>query len=402
MYPIGWKLTAINEVVFKLVGDSSNDPQIIRHSDPESLYGAALSCVSAVQAEGAKRRIDIASIHALAEHQAHRSSELTRALRDAMLERVREGWTLHRIVSITTQDGLARERAALDLIDIIPNARVEIRAIIVDAVPILAPLIVGTKAAFLASEDDRDFAAAEGLELRSRDTIDAAQRYFDLLWNDPRTIRLHSSASGTLESELAKAEAELFAFGRYQEHRRKSGLASGAAEDIEVYLKKERKFSAERELRRVLATLRGNVLWYEAHHSLTCLDFLADAIERHAVESVRLLSCDENIRRSPTKTWKRFETFTEEMTADGIACGWRIITKKETQDFHARVLLDDERAITIPPLNSLLRGTVDVIREAGATFDRSPYHGAYEHGETLADWHQRNESRRRSGRAEPT
>jgi hypothetical protein len=365
----------------------------VRHSDPESLYGALLSCVRTVQAKGARRRIDIASIHALAEHQAHGSSELTLALRDAMLERVREGWTLRRIVSITTQDGLTRERVSLDLIKAIPRARVEIRAIVVDAIPVLAPLIVGTQVAFLASEDDRDFAASEGLEFRSRDAIDAAQSYFDLLWDDPRAIRLRTSAAGIQESELAKAEAELFAFGRYQEHRRKSGLVSRVAEDIEVYLKKERKFSADRELRRALATLRGNVLWYEAHHTLDCLDFLADALERQGVDSVCLLSGDDNIRRNPAKIWGRFKKFAEEMRADGIACEWRIITKKEAKGLHARVLLDDERAITIPPLNSLLAGTVDVIRDVGAAFDRDSYRAAYDCGKPLADWHQRNETR---------
>ena len=369
------------------------NPAIFRHSDPESLYRAALSCVRTVQADGAKRRIDIASIHALAEHQAHRSSELTRALRDAMLERVREGWTLRRIVSLTTQEGLMRERSALDLIDAIPNARVAIRAIVVDAVPILAPLIVGTNVAFLASEDARDFAAAEGLVFRSRETIDAAQRYFDLLWDDPRVIRLRSSAAGTLESGLVRAEAELFAFGYYQEDRRTSGLAAGASKNIEVYLRRERRFSAERELRRVLATLQGTVFWYEAHHSLNCLDFLVDAVDRRAVNSIRLLSCDENIQNKKKMTWERFKRFAEEMAVDGIACEWRIITKEEARDLHGRVLLDDERAITVPPLNSLLHGTVDVIRQAGTKFDSASYHAAYDRGEPLAGWHQRSEVR---------
>lgn len=161
---------------------------LIRHSDPESLYEAALLCVATSNAEGAKRRIDIASIHALAERQAQRSSELTIALRDAMFERVREGWTLRRVVSLTTQEGLTRERKALELIDAIPNARVEIRAIVVDAVPIMAPLIVGDIVAFLAFEDARDFAAADGLEFRSREAVETPQRYFDLLWDDPRVI----------------------------------------------------------------------------------------------------------------------------------------------------------------------------------------------------------------------
>lgn len=367
------------------------DRPVSRYSDPESLYRAAISVVVSSRARAAKRQIDIASVHALAEPHAQRPSELTLALRNAMLERVREGWTLRRVVSLTTQEGLTRERKSLELIDAIPDARVEIRAIVVDAVPIMAPLIVGGAIAFLAFEDARDFAAADGLEFRSQEAIEAVQRYFDLLWDDPRGIRLRSSAAGTLESGLVRAEAELFAFGHYQEDRRTSGLAAGAAKDIEVYLDKERRFSAEREFRRVLSTLRGDVFWYEAHHSLNCLDFLADDIRRHAVDSVRLLSCDENIQNKPQRTWERFKRFAEEMALDGIVCEWRIIAKAETRALHGRVLLDDERAITIPPLNSLLHGTVDVIREAGAMFDCSPYHAAYERGEPLADWHQRQQ-----------
>jgi hypothetical protein len=131
-------------------------------------------------------------------------------------------------------------------------------------------------------------------------------------------------------------------------------------------------------------------LWYEAHHSLNCLDFLADAIDRHAVRNVRLLSGDDHLRGSPTKTWNRFAKFAEEMTADGISCEWRIITKEETRDFHARVLLDDESAITVPPLNSVLQGTVDVIRHVGSEFDRDSYDVAYAGGEPLVDWHRRN------------
>jgi hypothetical protein len=365
------------------------DHLVIRHADPESLYRSALSCMATIRAKGAKRRIDIASIHALAEHEAQQQSELTLALRDAMFELVREGWTLRRVVSLTTQTGLMRELKALELIDAIPNGRVEIRGIVVDAIPIMAPLVVGDTAAFLAFEDARDFAAADGLEFRSREAIDTAQGYFDLLWDDPRAIRLRSSAAGTLAAGVARAEAELFAFGHYQDDRRTSGLAAGAANDIEVYLNRERRFSAEREVRRVIATLRGDVLWYEAHHSLNCLDFLAEAIERDVVNTVRLLSCDENIQSKPKRAWERFERFATEMALDGVTCEWRIITKGETQDFHARVLLDDERSITIPPLNSLLRGTIDVIREAGASFDRGPYHAAYERGESLADWYQR-------------
>jgi hypothetical protein len=178
------------------VGELDGDPPIIRHSDPESLYKAALTCVRTSPADGAERRIDIASIHALAEHQVQRSSALTIALRDAMFERVRGGWTLRRVVSLTTQEGLIRGRKALELIDAIPNARVEIRAIVVDAVPIMAPLVIGNEVAVLAFEDARDFAAADGLEFRARGAVETAQRYFDLLWDDPRAIRLRSSAAG--------------------------------------------------------------------------------------------------------------------------------------------------------------------------------------------------------------
>jgi hypothetical protein len=379
------------ELSDRIQGTGSTEP--VRHTDQTSLYRAAIRWVREAQAIGRQQRISIASIHGLAEHEADRSSDLTRALRDAMLERVREGWSLHRIVSIATEAGLKRELVGLKLIDAIPDARVEMRAVIVDAMPVLAPLIVAGQVAFASSEDDRDFAALEGLEFHSPEMIDAMQQYFDLLWRDPRAIRLRTSAAGTLESAVSRVEAELRAFGKYQQHRRDRGLASGDPGAIETYLSAERRFEGEKELRNAIRSLHGSILWYEAHHSINSLDVLHDAVDKYNVRAIRIMSGDQNLQGNPKRTEDRFEKFAEEMAAIAeIGCEWRILKAEQTRSLHGRVILDDDVAITLPPLNSILKGTVDVIRHAGAGFDRTPYLHAWDSGEPIGAWRRRLQS----------
>lgn len=253
--------------------------------------------------------------------------------------------------------------------------------------PVLAPLVVGARVAFVSFEDDRDFAAAEGLEFTSPRAVGAVQQYFDLLWRDSRAIRLRTSAAGTLESGVTRAEAELRAFAKYQRHRHESGLSSGDSEIIEAYLAAERRFEAEMELRKAIRSVRGNVLWYEAHHSVNSLDALYEAVDRHAVRTIRLLSGDSNLRGNPKKTVASFEKFADEMAGAGdITCEWRILRGEQTRTLHGRVLLDDEMAITLPPLNAVLKGTVDAIRHAGLGFDRDPYLTAWESAKPLNAW----------------
>ena len=359
----------------------------VRHIDQASMYRVTIRAVREAQASGRQRRIQIASIHALAENEADRSSDLTRALRDAMFDRVKEGWSMYRIVSITTEAGLKRERVGLEMIDAIPEARVEVRAIVVDSIPVLAPLIVADKVAFVALEDDRDFAASEGLEFHSPETVDAVQRYFDLLWGDPRMIRLRTSAAGTLEAGVNRVEAEVRAFAKYQQHRQERGLSFGDMEAIEAYLSAERKFEAEKELRKAIRSLSGSILWYEAHHSVNALDILYDAVDRHGVHVIRLMSGDQNLRENAKRAYDRFRKFADEIgDMTDIKCEWHILNAEKTRGLHGRVIFDDNVAISLPPLNSILKGTVDVIRHTGERFDRTPYLRAWASGEPIDAW----------------
>jgi hypothetical protein len=170
----------------------------------------------------------------------------------------------------------------------------------------------------------------EGLEFHSPEMIDAMQQYFDLLWRDPRAIRLRTSAAGTLESAVSRVEAELRAFGKYQQHRRDRGLASGDPGAIETYLSAERRFEGEKELRNAIRSLHGSILWYEAHHSINSLDVLHDAVDKYNVRAIRIMSGDQNLQGNPKRTEDRFEKFAEEMAAIAeIGCEWRILKAEQ-------------------------------------------------------------------------
>ncbi len=113
---------------------------------------------------------------------------------DAMLTRVSQGSRLRRLVSITTEARLRRELTMIRSIDERGQTRVEVRVLVTDSVPVLAPLIIGQSAAFLAAEDPRDFGVYEGLMFRDADSIDFCARYFESLWTDDRAVRLRTQA----------------------------------------------------------------------------------------------------------------------------------------------------------------------------------------------------------------
>jgi hypothetical protein len=133
----------------------------------------------------------------------------------------------------------------------------------------------------------------------------------------------------------------------------------GGGEASETYLDPKRPFTNELALRRVIRELRGRVLWYEQHMGIKALEILADEIDRGNVSELRLLSGQANITDRVKKSFARFAT---ELQHEGVSTGWRVLTADAARQFHARVLFDDESIWELPPLNSLLQGTVDSIR----------------------------------------
>ncbi len=134
----------------------------------------------------------------------------------------------------------------------------------------------------------------------------------------------------------------------------------------ETYLDPTRPFTNELALRRVLRELRGQVFWYEQHMGPKALELLIEELSPSVVE-VRLLSGPANIT---DRVKRRFERFVEELGHKDVKAEWKVLPADVARELHARVIYDDETIWELPPLNSLLKGTVDSIRPSAMPRER--------------------------------
>ena len=112
-------------------------------------------------------------------------------------------------------------------------------------------------------------------------------------------------------------------------------------------------------LRALLRASRGFLCWYEQHMGAKVLEVLYREIEKGTVSSIRLLSGPAAISEDTKSEFKRFAK--EMNDRRGIACGWRVLSKKRAQERHDRLLFSDGLARNIPPLNLILRGSTGEI-----------------------------------------
>jgi hypothetical protein len=92
------------------------------------------------------------------------------------------------------------------------------------------------------------------------------------------------------------------------------------------------------------------------------LELLAEELDLNHVSEVLLLSGPANIT---PRVQSRFERFSTELDHTGVRSEWHVLPAEAARDLHARVLFDEESIWELPPLNSLLKGTVDSIRPSG-------------------------------------
>jgi hypothetical protein len=133
-------------------------------------------------------------------------------------------------------------------------------------------------------------------------------------------------------------------------------------------------------IRRLVRQLQGTVLWYEQHMDRKVLEILAEELPADQVAAVRLLSGPANLS---SKTKKAFLRFAEEIEARQIQCEWRVLPTEQARSLHARVISDDNLTIELPPLNSVLAGTVDSIRTSEIPMET--FEEAWDAGSALAD-----------------
>jgi hypothetical protein len=137
-------------------------------------------------------------------------------------------------------------------------------------------------------------------------------------------------------------------------------LASEGTSTV-AYLDPARPYSNELALRRVLRQVAGTVLWYEQHLPGKALELLSDELDRQTVTRLRLLSGPANITERTTRAFGRFRN---EMASAGIDCDWRVLPADEARQLHARVIFADNAAWELPPVNTVLTGSVDSIRQS--------------------------------------
>lgn len=147
----------------------------------------------------------------------------------------------------------------------------------------------------------------------------------------------------------------------------------------DVYLDPKRPFSNEFAVRKVVRGLRGSVFWYEQHMDRKVLEILSDDLDLENVSELRLLSGPANISAKAKRSFERFST---ELENAGVQCDWRVLPAETARPLHARVIFDDQQTFELPPLNSVLAGTVDSIHVS--QIPRDAFEDAWAtHGESL-------------------
>lgn len=149
----------------------------------------------------------------------------------------------------------------------------------------------------------------------------------------------------------------------------------------DAYLHPDRPFSNDLAIRRVLRRLEGVVFWYEQHMPGKALEILTDELKLGGIDEVRLLSGPANVN---TKVKRSFERFASELQAQSVACDWRVLPAERARALHARVIADDDEVYEVPPLNSVLAGTVDSIR--ASEIPLNSFTDAYEEGVSLSEY----------------
>ncbi len=155
------------------------------HHTSESLYEAMVKAIELL--ENPEATIGICSLHGHRGRRYGARSEHAERLRTAIEGHVRDGGALNRIATYLNPDRLDQDLAELrEMSERFPEARIESRALVIDAPPVLAPLLVGDKVGFLARDDHRRDGVDGGIELRGQHGLQMCDLAFRDLWQDRR------------------------------------------------------------------------------------------------------------------------------------------------------------------------------------------------------------------------
>ncbi len=112
-------------------------------------------------------------------------------------------------------------------------------------------------------------------------------------------------------------------------------------------------------LKEMIGGARQSIRWYEQHMPAKVLNVLYREIDGQKVTSIQLLSGTANIDLGTKDEFKRFR---QEMAAERqVEVRWRLLTKDDARVHHGRFFITEGYARNLPPLNSILEGSLDEI-----------------------------------------
>jgi hypothetical protein len=125
----------------------------------------------------------------------------------------------------------------------------------------------------------------------------------------------------------------------------------------------DKKYSNLLALRQVLRSSRAFIWWYEPQMPAKVLEVLIGELDGAKVMDVRILSGPAHVDQALKDD---FRNFAKEMKATrGIEVAWRVLDKGEAFKRHDRILLSKDQAKNLPPLNTILAGSVGEFLPSG-------------------------------------
>ena len=163
-------------------------------------YGAIAAAIYEVSAGPvSERTISLAAMHGYGESRDREprgfepaTEAFDKALAFAVTKR---NFQIRELFNINDPERLAMVVGRLEQRDATSESEVKVISIS-DALPLLAPLVIGEEHVFLALADSRYNRVARAIHLRGKAYADFAKRYFDELWNDERATSIRKSATG--------------------------------------------------------------------------------------------------------------------------------------------------------------------------------------------------------------
>jgi hypothetical protein len=111
-------------------------------------------------------------------------------------------------------------------------------------------------------------------------------------------------------------------------------------------------------LKELVRSARGAIRWYEQHMPPKVLEVLYREMDPSVVSTVRLLSGPAHITPDSKAEFKRFQI---EMAKRKVHAEWRLLSKADAFQLHDRFFITDAISRNLPPLNTILAGSVGEI-----------------------------------------